>query len=413
MHRRWDTISLAGLSVGPTMVDVFEKLGFFRVFSAPWFLLLLTVLVVAIVCCTLDRTPRLWRSARLVHVEQPDAFFDLRLSERALLEHAQLAPDDIAGIFRRRHFRVRRATSAATDETWVYGDRNQYMKLATLLTHLGLILFLLGGAVTGRLRLRDGRLRGRRPDRAGAAGGHARQPAGQGLQLLGAAARRRLVRRLQHRPGGLPERPADRAQDHPRQRSARGQGLRVPPEHLRAQRRCRHPRCGRPAGVDRAGAAGGHLRRAAAGLHDHPRFRHRAAAAARPGRRWLSPCWRSRASVRRTPAAPATACSWPGWASAAPAIPPPPPATPSPGRVPARGRAWSSRTIQASRSSGWPSCRSSRGWCCRSTSRDGGSGHASVATASSWRCWATATWTCRASSGACSRTWWSASGIPR
>ena len=129
-------------------MDVFDRLGFFRVFSAPWFVLLLTVLMVSIVCCTLDRTPRLWRGVRHVHVEQPEAFFDLRLSERALLEHAQLAPDDMAGIFRRRHFRVRRATSATTDETWVYGDRNQYFKLATLLTHLGLILFLVGGAVT-------------------------------------------------------------------------------------------------------------------------------------------------------------------------------------------------------------------------------------------------------------------------
>jgi cytochrome c biogenesis protein len=32
--------------------------------------------------------------------------------------------------------------------TWLYGDRNQYVKMATLLTHLGLILFLLGGAIT-------------------------------------------------------------------------------------------------------------------------------------------------------------------------------------------------------------------------------------------------------------------------
>jgi len=149
MHSRWDAISLAGLQVGPTLVDAFEKLGFFRVFSAPWFLLLLTVLVVAIICCTLDRTPRLWRSARLVQVSQPEAFFDLRLSERALLEHAALGPDDIARLFRRRHFRVRRVASSMADgESWVYGDRNQYMKLATLFTHLGLILFLLGGAVT-------------------------------------------------------------------------------------------------------------------------------------------------------------------------------------------------------------------------------------------------------------------------
>jgi cytochrome c biogenesis protein len=32
--------------------------------------------------------------------------------------------------------------------TYVYGDRNQYMKMTTLLTHAGLVLFLAGGAVT-------------------------------------------------------------------------------------------------------------------------------------------------------------------------------------------------------------------------------------------------------------------------
>jgi cytochrome c biogenesis protein len=34
---------------------------------------------------------------------------------------------------------------------FVQGDRNQYMKMATLFTHLGLILFLIGGFVTGAL----------------------------------------------------------------------------------------------------------------------------------------------------------------------------------------------------------------------------------------------------------------------
>jgi cytochrome c biogenesis protein len=39
-------------------------------------------------------------------------------------------------------------TDADSSVAWVQGDRNQYSKLATLLTHLGLILFLAGGAVT-------------------------------------------------------------------------------------------------------------------------------------------------------------------------------------------------------------------------------------------------------------------------
>lgn len=146
MHRRWDAIGFGGISIGPTMVDVFERLGFFRIFSAPWFVLLLTLLTVSIVCCTLDRTPRLWRGVRQVHVQQPAVFFDMRLADRAESEAASARPDDIGRVLRSKRFKLR--TAEADGVTWVYGDRNQYFKLATLLTHLGLVLFLAGGAIT-------------------------------------------------------------------------------------------------------------------------------------------------------------------------------------------------------------------------------------------------------------------------
>ncbi|MDQ3870093.1 MAG: cytochrome c biogenesis protein ResB [Chloroflexota bacterium] len=152
LHRRYDPLTILGVNVGPQMTDVFERLGFFRVFSAPWFTFLLTLLVVSIVVCTLDRTPRLWRSARHVRVAQPEPFFDLRLPQRARLEGINLDEDDLARLLHRRGFRVRRSADAAdAGARFLYGDRNQYSKMATLLTHLGLILFLAGGAVTGAL----------------------------------------------------------------------------------------------------------------------------------------------------------------------------------------------------------------------------------------------------------------------
>ena len=76
MAQRYESLSVLGLNIGPQMVDVFERVGFFRVFSAPWFIFLLTLLVVSITVCTLDRTPRLWRSVRVVKPAQPPAFFD-------------------------------------------------------------------------------------------------------------------------------------------------------------------------------------------------------------------------------------------------------------------------------------------------------------------------------------------------
>ena len=148
LHARYDPLTILGLHVGPAMVDAFLSLGFFDIFSAGWFTMVLSLLAVSIVVCTLDRTPRLWRGVHEVHPTQPAPFFDLRLNERAAFAGQALDPSQATALLRRRHYRVRQVADAA-GVTHVYGDRNQYFKLATLLTHLGLILFLAGGAVTG------------------------------------------------------------------------------------------------------------------------------------------------------------------------------------------------------------------------------------------------------------------------
>jgi cytochrome c biogenesis protein len=149
LHRRYDPISILGANVGPALVGVFEGLGFFRIFTAPWFTFLLTLLVVSIVVCTLDRLPRVYRTAREVRLVQPAAFFDLRLPHRAAFAAVEATDDELAAVLRGRRFKVRHAEPDGPPERHLYGDRNQYFKLATLLTHLGLILFLAGGGVTG------------------------------------------------------------------------------------------------------------------------------------------------------------------------------------------------------------------------------------------------------------------------
>ncbi|MDQ3552908.1 MAG: cytochrome c biogenesis protein ResB, partial [Chloroflexota bacterium] len=151
LHQRYDGLDLLGIQIGPGMVDLFERLGFFRVFAAPWFVALLSLLVLSIFVCTLDRTPKLWRGVRRVTVEQPPAFFDPRLSERASFAEQELTGAEVTAVLRGKRYRIRKAVSEDGSVTWIYGDRNQYMKMATLLTHLGLILFLAGGAVTAAL----------------------------------------------------------------------------------------------------------------------------------------------------------------------------------------------------------------------------------------------------------------------
>lgn len=134
------------------VVGVMDRIGLFRVFAAPWFVFLLTLLVVSIIVCTLDRTPDMWRKERLVRVAQPPPFFDLRMDNRAQFSAMdEAALSDVRSLLRRSRFRVqdqRVAQPDGADVISVYGDKNKYFKLATLFTHLGLILFLGAGAIT-------------------------------------------------------------------------------------------------------------------------------------------------------------------------------------------------------------------------------------------------------------------------
>jgi len=138
-------------AIGAGGVDLLERLQLFHVFTSTWFGLGLVLLVFSIVICTLDRTPRLWRASAFIRVQQPEAFFDPALPERVSIAAGPgLTAEAVRDVLARRRYTVR--TEVAEDgTTYVYGDRNRWMKLATLISHLGLILFLIAGLVTAQL----------------------------------------------------------------------------------------------------------------------------------------------------------------------------------------------------------------------------------------------------------------------
>ena len=141
IHARYDPV------FGRGVVEALERLQVFHIFSSTWFTLGLVVLVVSIVVCTLERTPKLWRQSAEIRVVQPDAFYDPALPDRAAL--TGVAAADVRDVLRGARFHVREAELDGV--RYLYGDRNRWTKLATLFTHLGLILFLVAAVVTWRL----------------------------------------------------------------------------------------------------------------------------------------------------------------------------------------------------------------------------------------------------------------------
>ena len=136
--------------LGVGLVDLLERLQLFHVFTSMPFSVALLVLVFSIIVCTLDRTPRLWQQSAAIRVVQPPAYFDPRLPDRVSIAAGPgLSAESVASALGRHRFTVRRATGTDGAQ-FLYGDRNRWTKLATLVSHLGLILFLLAGFVTAR-----------------------------------------------------------------------------------------------------------------------------------------------------------------------------------------------------------------------------------------------------------------------
>jgi cytochrome c biogenesis protein len=140
LHARYDA------TLGRGIVEALERLQLFQVFTSTWFTVGLIVLVLSIVICTLDRTPRLWRQSKEIRVAQPEAFYDPELPDRASLTGVDSA--GIRAALRRQRFAVRE--TEVDGVRYVYGDRHRWTKLATLISHMGLILFLIAGVVTAR-----------------------------------------------------------------------------------------------------------------------------------------------------------------------------------------------------------------------------------------------------------------------
>lgn len=137
-----------------TLTDALNVIGAFRwfrspLFWAPWGLLALATLV-----CTLNRWRGLWRRVFHRPLRCSDATFD-GAPRRAELNAS--SPVELVAVVRegleRRGFRVRSETDA--DAVYVRGDRHGWAPLATVVTHLAVLLLLAGVLVSGLSRRRE------------------------------------------------------------------------------------------------------------------------------------------------------------------------------------------------------------------------------------------------------------------
>jgi cytochrome c biogenesis protein len=146
IHAKYDP------AIGAGAVSILERLQVFNIFTAWWFSALLVLLVISIIVCTLNRTPKLWRTSAEIRVVQPYPFYNPILPDRAAV--SGMDAGSVRAALRRSHFHIREAEVNGIQ--YFYGDRHRWTKMATLISHLGLILFLVAAAVTSRLGFESG-----------------------------------------------------------------------------------------------------------------------------------------------------------------------------------------------------------------------------------------------------------------
>jgi cytochrome c biogenesis protein len=136
----WETSVRA--RYGP-LTNLLTIVGSFRWFHSPVFLAFLALLALATLVCTLDRWQTVWRRAFHPLAHPSDAVFDAAPHTARL---AALSQVDLPHIVREgleaRGFYVQSQTSG--NVLYLRGERNRLASLATLVTHLALLLLLLG-----------------------------------------------------------------------------------------------------------------------------------------------------------------------------------------------------------------------------------------------------------------------------
>lgn len=139
----------------PALEPLVRQWYAFDVFHSLVFSLTLGLIAVAIVVCTANRVPGIWRSIARPTVLATRHFFlvaDLAVALRGSGTSAAVTTD-LETALRGRRYRV--LTERWGGETHVYADKHRFGKLGTFPFHLALILILVGGIVGSEFGFRE------------------------------------------------------------------------------------------------------------------------------------------------------------------------------------------------------------------------------------------------------------------
>ena len=131
-------------SFGP-LTESMQRVGLFDIVSTWWFLTALGLLAISVCVYSADRLLANWRTITQPRQRVPDSFFD-RAANRVALGADGGMPARLEALLRRRRFAVSRV--AEGEATYLFADRFAWAQLGSLVTHLAVVVLLVGGVLT-------------------------------------------------------------------------------------------------------------------------------------------------------------------------------------------------------------------------------------------------------------------------
>lgn len=149
------------IKFGPFWFEVFESLGLYDVYSALWFLAILTLLVVSTTVCVIRHTPSMFKD--MVNLRTHVQLKSLRsMHHRANWQQnssPEQAADSISEALKKNGFRTR---VTEKDGGWlVSAMRGGLNRLGYILTHVAIIVICVGGLLDSNLPLKLAEWQGR------------------------------------------------------------------------------------------------------------------------------------------------------------------------------------------------------------------------------------------------------------
>lgn len=123
----------------------FDRLGLFDVFHSWWFTGLWAVIIVAVTVCTVSRFLPTWRTVHRPPRTVGDRYFETA-HHRASFTHEGGA-QAVERLLAKRRYRVERVKSEEGAE-YLFAERFAWSHYGTFLSHLALLLLLVGGLLT-------------------------------------------------------------------------------------------------------------------------------------------------------------------------------------------------------------------------------------------------------------------------